>query len=204
MDILEIIRSAHWHPHVGDPTLIGWATTATYLMAALLCAVCARRADRIFPAHQVLRHRLVWIGLAMVLLFLGFNKQLDLQSLFTEVGSAIAEERGWFESGETVKFWFIVGLGSVALFGLLLLAWLIRDVWRQYWLLLLGLLFVARFIVTRAAGFYHISLPQLSQLTGGIQINWLLELIGTSVIVLAALINLHRSTKEAAQSTNRL
>jgi hypothetical protein len=32
-----MIFSIHWHPHVGDPTAIGWTITIAYFVVAFLC-----------------------------------------------------------------------------------------------------------------------------------------------------------------------
>ena len=158
-----------------------------------MSTMCALRVEQIFSNKNVLQHRLVWGMLATGLFFLGLNKQLDLQSWFTAVIKAIAYEKGFFELGQTLQVWFIIGLAvaSVVIFGGLI--WTLRHVWRQYWLIFLGALFLARFILVRAASFYGVPLPQLSRFTGGFRINWLLELLGTIVIIIAAGLNLRRA-----------
>jgi hypothetical protein len=49
---------------------------------------------------------------------------------------------------------------------------------------------LGRFVVVRAATSNGVQLSELSRLTGGIRINWLLELIAVCIIVIAALANL--------------
>ena len=195
MTIFEIIKSVQWQPHIGDPTLFGWLTVLAYLLAALACAICAWRADEIFGDEHVWQHRLIWGVMAAGLLFLGMNKQLDLQSWFTAVIKAIAWEKGLYDLGRRAQVYFIAGMAliSVVIFGLI--AWMFRHVWRHYWLLLLGLVFIARFIIVRAAGFYGVALPRLSQFTGGFRITWMLEIAGALVIGLAAYLNIRRGQK---------
>lgn len=200
MSLFEIIKSVSWEPNVGDPTALGWLTVAAYLLAAVLCGLCAWRAAQIFGEEAVWLHRLLWGGLAAGLLFLAVNKQLDLQSWFTAVIKAIAWEKGVYEQGRRAQVYFIAGMALVSLGIFVAMAWIFRRVWRQYWLLLLGLLFIARFIIVRAASFYGVSLPRLSALTGDIQITWLLEIAGALVIALAAYLNIRRG---AAQEQNR-
>lgn len=195
MGIIEIIRSVHWEPHIGDPTLLGWLTVVAYLLAAVACAICAWRADEIFGDDHVWQHRLLWGAMAIGLLFLGFNKQLDLQSWFTAVIKKIAWEYGLFDLGQKAQVLFIAGMVFITLIALMVIAWTFRHVWRHYWLLLLGLVFIARYIITRAAGFYGVSLPKLSQFTGGFYITWILELTGALVIGLAAYLNIRRGQK---------
>ena len=47
-------------------------------------------------------------------------------------------------------------------------------------------------LTVRAASFYAVPLPALSQLTNGLRITWLLEILGASCIALAAMLNLRR------------
>lgn len=192
MNLLENISSVPWQPNIGDPTLWGWLTVIAYLLAAAACLVCAWRAERIFGPDHLWKHRLVWSGLALGLLFLGINKQLDLQSWFTAVVKVMAYEQGWYEVGQRAQILFVAVLGLATIVVLTVVAWQMRHVWRQYWLLLLGILFLARFVIVRAASFYAVPLPELSQFSGGLRITWMLEILGASCIATAALLNLRR------------
>lgn len=182
-----------------DSSLLGWLTVVAYLIAAVLCGITALRVKYIFRDAYTRQHQLIWGLLTVAMLFLGFNKQLDLQTPFTHLVEVTFLGGGELhEAGETAQIgltWFIgglVGLGLAASAGLL---WYMRRVWRHYWLLSLGALFIARFVIVRAAGFYGVALPPLSQYTGGIQINWLLEFFGATVIAGAAGIHLWRGEK---------
>jgi hypothetical protein len=168
------------------------------MVAAILCLLSAGFARRIFGEQNSSMHQLLWGGLAAVMLFLGLNKQLDLQSWFTAVVKAVAWEQGWYKYGQMLQVWFIVVLGLASLVLVITLAWLVRSAWRQYWILLFGLLILMRFILVRAASFYGVALPELSRLSGGMRINWLLELLGIAVIIYAAGLSLRQSTKKNA------
>jgi hypothetical protein len=125
--------------------------------------------------------------------FLGVNKQLDIQSWFTAVIKTIAYVQGWYEFGQRAQVVFIAGMAVVSIFGLVICVWFFRHVWRQYWLLGIGLLFIVRFVIVRAATFYGVSLPELSRFTGGFRITWMLEFLGAIVIALAGIVNLRRA-----------
>lgn len=192
MSVWEVLRGAPWEVKIGDPTLVGWLTVAVYFLAAALCARVAWRADDLFP-QPVKVHRLIWGLLALGAFFLGVNKQLDLQTWMTNVLRTLAYEQGWYEQRDGLQSLFIFAFALGALGLTASLAWLLRNTWRRYWLLLLGLLFLARFILVRAAGFYGVRLPELSRFTGGFRVNSGLELLGAACLVAAAIINL-RST----------
>ena len=90
-----------------------------------------------------------------------------------------------------------LSVGDVVLTGgelpalcVVVIAWHVRRYWRNYLFLLLGMAAIFRFVAVRIATFYGISLPELSRFTGGLRINWLLELIGISLIAVAAILNL--------------
>jgi hypothetical protein len=89
-----------WEAGIGDPTVIGWVTVAAYAVAALLSLRCARR------AAEPLEFRF-WAVLSVALVLLGINKQLDLQSLVTQVGRDLAFAQGWYENRRIVQAAFI-------------------------------------------------------------------------------------------------
>lgn len=199
MSILKVISSVPLDLRFGDPTLLGWLTFAFYLIAAAGCLACVPFARRIFGEGKARVHQFIWLGLAAFLFFLGINKQLDLQSWFTAVVKAIAWEQGWYEDGQRAQVYFLAGVGLVGFTAVASLGWLVRRSWRRYLFIFLGLLVILRFILVRIATFYAISLPELSQFTGGFRINAALELIGAAVITLTALNNLrHMSPPTAA------
>ncbi|MCA9978356.1 MAG: hypothetical protein KC413_21495, partial [Anaerolineales bacterium] len=155
--------------------------------------LCVLRAERIFGKQHLLQHRLIWGVLTVGMLFFGINKQLDIQSWFTAVIKTIAYEQGWYEFGQRAQVIFIAGMAVVSLVVLAVGVWFFRHVWRQYWLLGLGVLFIARFVIVRAATFYGVSLPELSHFTGGFRVTWMLEFLGAVIIALAGIVNLRRA-----------
>ncbi|MBK8988856.1 MAG: hypothetical protein IPM39_22735 [Chloroflexi bacterium] len=192
----EMLLAASWAASGqfvgGDPTLLGWLTTAVYLLTAVLCFLCALSVRQIFPNTDPRPHGLIWAGLALALLFLGLNKQLDLQTWFTSTIKGIAWEQGWYEYGQRAQVLFLLVFAAVGLVVVVVIGWSVRRYWRNYIFLLLGLVAILRFVGVRIASFYGIYLPELSRFTGGIRINWLLELIGALLIAAAALVNLRR------------
>ena len=190
MSIFKVISSVPFEFHAGDPTLMGWLTLVFYLIAAVGSLACALFAHRIFPKDNPRVHQIIWLGLTAFLVFLGINKQLDLQSWFTAVIKAIAWEQGWYEYGQRAQVLFLAGFGLVGVTAVAILGWLVRHSWRRYIFIFLGLLVILRFILVRIATFYAIPLPELSQFTDGFRINGALEIIGAVVITLTALYNL--------------
>jgi len=66
------------------------------------------------PEMQGRREVAIWWTLALGLLALGVNKQLDLQTALTEIGRILAVQNGWYERRHDVQLEFIYGVVGVA------------------------------------------------------------------------------------------
>lgn len=168
-----------WSPGIGDATLGGWLTVVAYAVSALLCWRVLRNAST--PK----RERRVWAVLAIALVALGINKQLDLQTALNEAGRALARAQGWYDSRTALQGVFIV---LVAFTGLLLAL----GTWR--WsrqspagtrVALLGFVILVAFVVIRAASFSHVDrFIDLGIL--GFRYNWLVENGGIGIVAIGA------------------
>ena len=174
-----------WSPGIGDPTPLGWFTVAAYLVAALLC-LRARRVAREERAAGA-RHcsHMFWLVGVLGLFGLGVNKQLDLQTAFTEFGRILAREQGWYEDRRMVQLAFIAGVLTAALIGL---GWLVRvsrkDA-RRLRLAIVGAAGLAAFVAIRASSFHHVDILLREQLFG-LRWNGWLELGGIACVAVAA------------------
>lgn len=188
----------HWTPGIGDPTPMGWATVAAYAAVAGLCAVAARR-ERASSDRRALPF---WVGLAVLYVALGVNKQLDLQSLVTELGRINAQAFGWYERRAEVQVWFV---GAVALSGVGALALLsLTAPWRSWARAIasLGTVSLLVFIVIRASSFHHVD-RWLGDRVLGLRWNWLLELSGIALTSVGALGAIARSSGVDLEATKR-
>lgn len=162
---------------------MGWFTVAAYVAAAGLSAAAAgRTGDR---ASLVDRERRFWLALSMILLILGINKQLDLQSLVTEVGSAAARAEGWYGQRRQYQLVFvgIAGVASVVVMSLLF--WWMRNGAPPVKLAILGLALTSTFVIVRAASFHHVDL-WLNQNISGRRWKWVVELTGIATMAAGA------------------
>lgn len=126
-----------------------------------------------------------------LMLVLGLNKQLDLQSLLTEVGRALARAEGWYGQRRVVQGWFIALIlaamcvtlmaGAVAL---LSRRWSSR--WKGCRLALLGAGLLLVYVAFRAVSFHHAD-RWLAGRIAGARRSWILELAGIGCIALSAL-----------------
>lgn len=173
-----------WSPGLGDPNVMGWLTVAVYAVAAV---VTARRGVRgPFALTSGDRERAFWWLASVVLACLAVNKQLDLQSLLTEVGRCVARAQGWYEDRLTVQRWFIAGVVAAGVLGVGWLSFLLRDTLPRTGLALVGLGFVCVFVAVRAAGFHHVD-TLIGTEVAGLRLNWLLELPGPILVTFAGL-----------------
>lgn len=203
MNIFDIIVESGLRLRIGDPTFLGWATTSAYLVAAALCFACAWQAERIFTNQDAKPHKAMWGVLGFGLLFFGVNKQLDLQTWMITVARAIAYEQGWYDHRQAIQVGFVVGMIVAALAVFIGGAWVLRSNWRNYGLLFVGLILLARFMIVRVASIYGVPLPRLSRLAGGLQINWLLELTSLAIIISVTLHFLYQFPKSPQNCTQR-
>ena len=161
-------------PGIGDPSVAGWLTVVLYAVAAWLTWRLLRDWKALPPdaaRHEHWFWKLLFIGLV----FLGINKQLDLQSALTEIGRMLADRQGWYEVRGQVQIAFIAG---IAIMGLTLLVATLNLIWgaprATYWALL-GSTGLLVFVIVRAASFHHID-EMLGRDLSGLRINWLLEM----------------------------
>ncbi len=173
--LLALAEGDRWRPGIGDPSPIGWLTVAAYFAAAFLCW---RASVRGLSGPKV---RLFWTATCGMLLLLGVNKQLDLQTAFTFFGRDLARAGGWYENRRAFQAVFVVliALGGVAASGFLL--WAFRSEWRRLWPALAGVALLLAFIVVRAASFHHVD-QLLAGGPAGVRLNWLFELGGIAAI----------------------
>ena len=166
-----------WSPGFSDPHQAGWLITVAYLGAALLCF----RACRWARLDGLIRARVLWTALGAVLLLLGVNKQLDLQTLLIEVGKLMAQDQGWYEQRHVIQVVFVI---AIAVSGVWAGGWLLRlacGEFRELRLALMGSVLLIGFIAFRASAFNH--LDRLVGLSGGsLWFNSVLELVAITCI----------------------
>jgi len=169
-----------WHAGIGDPTVWGWVTVAFYLLASLLSFRQYRRLKPVGESAQF------WLYLALALFLLAINKQLDLQSLFTEILRDHALAHGWYEKRAAYQSAFIIFLGVTSLLALIVLRVFLANAWRHYWLAWVGVLLLSTFVLMRAASFHHVDFLINMQFSG-LRLNVMMEIGALLLIIVAAL-----------------
>lgn len=190
----------NWDPGIGDPTVGGWVTVGLYGLTALGCFAVLSRAGAVFTTQRR-RQQWFWWLLLVSLAFLGINKQLDLQTLFTEIGRVVSKEQGWYNQRKLVQHWFIVGVLAVSL---VISAVLFAVFWRvlgSNLLAISGFVLLLAFVLIRATSF-HWSDVLIHHRILGLKVNWLLECGGLILIIFNQALLLRRSRRLLAADAN--
>ncbi|OIO59662.1 MAG: hypothetical protein COZ46_08040 [Verrucomicrobia bacterium CG_4_10_14_3_um_filter_43_23] len=180
--ILAAMVNERWQPGIGDPNFWGWVTVFAYFFAFYMCARCVLHTPRF-------REKFIWLVFTGIMLFLGFNKQLDLQSFFTQALKDLAKEQGWYEQRRAYQVYFIValslfGAGFIVVFGGFML-----FSFKKFFFPFVGIAFLVFFIVMRAASFHKMD-SFLNTKVINIKYNVLIELTGIVFVIFGAKLEL--------------
>lgn len=157
------------------------ATVMSYLFAA---ALAARAAARTW-LNRERSLQCFWRAVAIVMVLLGVNELLDLQTLLTACGRDHAKAAGWYEQRRTVQYVFVITFAAASIVGSVALLWVTRRAPVSARVAALGLLLILVFVLIRAASFHHIDVFLGSK---GPVSSWAmsLEIAGILVVALAA------------------
>jgi hypothetical protein len=184
--LLAAVEDGRWRPGIGDPTVMGWVTVAAYLLAALGCWLAAwREAMPDGTRRPRSRPSRFWLALAGLMLALGINKQLDLQSLATQIGRDLIQMWGLYSERRELQAGFILVVALVCIGALAAFLWAARHTLKSRWPAIAGMLFIMGFVVIRAASFHNVDAFLAARL-GGVKWNWILELGGITIVAFAA------------------
>ncbi len=171
-----------WRPGIGDPTFSGWLTVFLYAATATLAVVLATSFRSPVLARSELRF---WGLIALTFAALSINKQLDIQSLFTEVGRNLAKEQGWYETRRVVQQAFIAGISGSAFLICLVGAALWWRAPLANKVAQFGTVLVLAFIVIRASSFHDVG-GFLNEDVGILKMNAVLEVSGISLVLIGS------------------
>lgn len=165
-----------WTPGIGDPSFMGWLTVVAYFGAALIC-LRASRAQR--------DEEEIWQLLGFALVLLGINKQLDLQSWFTQMGRDIARAQDWYAMRRLLQQGFVLFVVLTSVAAAAVAFWLTRRRQRAVQIALAGFALLLAFILIRASSFHHMDVFTGTRFLG-VRYNWIMELGGIAIIAAAA------------------
>jgi phage-related holin len=126
----------------------------------------------------------VWLWLTAFLIVLGINKQLDLQSLFTQEARYFLRALGLYGYRRTIQIVFIVLLIVAAIAALYTILRSFNNSNFQLKLAFSGLTVLVSFVILRAVSFHHVD-TLLPALFMGLTFNFVFENIGLALISVA-------------------
>ena len=141
-----------WNSSILRSDMVDWVTVAAYLFSAVLAFYAAKRAG----ADGLERERLFWRAMVGLLVFLGVNELLDLQSLLTILGRDLAKSLGWYEQRRTFQLLLVLGFATIALFAAAYGIWFTRNMGIAVRTSLIGVVAIGLFAFGRAAHFNHV------------------------------------------------
>jgi hypothetical protein len=174
--------AGNWSPSFHDNFFLGWLITGSYFVCAIMAAVFATYLNQMEEKKAF--H--FWLLISMTMIALGINKQLDLQTLLTEVGRQLANAQDWYDLRRVVQYLFILFLSAASIAAFMWLAISFRDLLRRFAFAFCGLSLVLSYMIMRAATFHHFD-EVIQYDLQGIKMKWVLELAGIYMIIAAGL-----------------
>lgn len=188
-----VLRS--WSPGFGDPTLLGWATTAGYLISGMLAFVVMKR-EEAYPER-------FWLWLSLFLLTIGINKQLDLQSAVLAGARCIASAQGWYGNHYSIKYAIFAALSILILFLIsILFLFYKRNQRRRIGGPILGLVFIMIYIALRAT-VEQSYLKIDDEYTLLFRSIWIIEILGISLILIGTIDYVNYATRTSLSEDNQ-
>lgn len=135
--------------------------------------------------------------MSVLFLFLGINKQLDLQSALTEVGRILALSEGWYAERQALQLAFIIFVAMLCIVAVIVLLIWARHAPVPTWLALIGTTLVLGFVLIRASSFHHMD-RFIGERVLGLRWNWILEIGGISLALIASRWRRNRKAEAAA------
>lgn len=168
--------------YMGDPTIVGWVTVFVYLLGTISCLYKAFQCKKLGGSYHF------WLYLALFLLCLGINKQLDFQTWFEQSMKASAKAHGWYEDKVILQQVFIavLGVGMIAI--LISFRLFLTNTWRHYTLAWVGVVLLCLFILLRAAAFNRVDMLINHEVFGVNLYEWL-EIGAISLIIIRTFYN---------------
>ncbi len=177
---------------IGDPRAGAWMIFFSYFAVAIICARAFQVAligsqlaidypnpeRRLKDRQAAYRASFMFWGLVIGLfVFLGINKQIDLQTWLTDVGRRMAMAQGWYEQRATVQTIFVVAVAVTGVATLSVLLKLTRDLLPRHVLAFVGLGVLAVFLVMRAVSLHHLAAAMRFEIVD-MRLSWYLEMSG--------------------------
>ncbi|NJM81640.1 MAG: hypothetical protein HC844_03365 [Tabrizicola sp.] len=182
---LSACVSGRWQLSIGDPDVLGWSVFGLYILAGVLAVAALTRGA--FPESHRRRDQTLWALIAALMIAVGLNKQLDLQSLANAVGHCLSQAQGWYEDRRVAQRDFILLLALLSCAGAALLIWMLKGRVRANLLPLAGLAALVGFVLVRGMHLLHLFVTEEGLADVAVHsLTETLEILSPALITLAA------------------
>ena len=190
MLLKEILLDFNWHAGVSrlhNPMLM--FTTLCYLFSAFICHQAGKTEKS--HKHPKVSQRVsrFWKTVTILLVVFGMTELLDIQLFLTHVVRQISKAYGWYHQRAPFQkgvVWISIVMAFAAFVYISIL--FRRILWKKV-PALFGIVFLCGFIAVRAVSYHQVD-SFLNDQVGGIQLNWIFELIALFSICITALYNM--------------
>jgi hypothetical protein len=162
MFMRELLADNGWRFGLNDSYVSGYVICASYIAVSVLCLYTGFSSKRLVTCGEKKKVILLWGGLALTMLMLGINKQLDLQTLLIAVGRILFKSLGLLEIRREVQAVFAVIFAMVSAVSFLGITWILRTQLLNNKYVFYGIFLISSFIVMRALSINHIELTPVS------------------------------------------
>lgn len=198
--LLAEITTQGWRPGGVHLSFIQVMTVSAYLVVALICAWALRvaRIGSQLAAEYSTKDRRAkkrsatyrasfsfWAILTLLFVFLGMNKQLDLDGWFTETGRQFAINQGWYDLRWQIQEPMVVGIAVIGVSMLALVLAITRSLLPRHILAFIGTLLLIIFLILKALSFHHLD-NFLDREIASVRIGTIIEWIGMGCVALCA------------------
>ena len=172
-----------WRPGINDPDVPGWLCTIAYFLTAFLCAWAGWARQK--GEEKSHNFAVIWRWLAVCLILLGINKQLDLQTFLIQAGRDAAVTEGWYQKRRRVEAWFTVFFAFALVMMTVFLFWKGGAFIRKNNGAFAGVMVLLVFLIVRAGTIDHVA-EHFNVEAQDHKWGWVMELIGCGCISVSA------------------
>lgn len=175
-----------WHAGISDPTLLGWLTVLISIVAVARCIQKSKESKHFGGNYQF------WLYLAVFLLLLGINKQLDLQVWFAQTLQNRARTYGWHGYMQSL---FAVGFSILAvgiLLAMLRFRLYLASSWRNYKIAWAGIFLLLMLVLIQISSTKDADILINQQIFGfsiGLSVSSVIEISALLLIILGSYLN---------------
>ena len=170
---------------IGDQYISSWLNTVIY-GCSLVVAILKWKSLK--HSQAPLKEQYFWLFIIFILSALGINKQLNLQTLFINIGRHIAQYEGWMEKRRLFQAWFAYALSGIVICAAAIIIVSARKLWRYNSLALVGLSILCLYTVMRTTSICNIGFVSDSSSEGEFRITDIIEFFGILGIFMNAAI----------------